>query len=60
MTERAIGAAVAPPVPLWFWRTTATASSAGLSSSGLTKAMNHVVFADEMPVSAVPVLPPTE
>ncbi len=29
MTSRAIGAAVAPPVPDWFWSTTAIASSAG-------------------------------
>ena len=44
MTSRAIGAAVVPPVPLWFWRTTATASSAGLSSSSPANAMNHVMF----------------
>ena len=60
MTSRAIGAAVVPPVPLWFWSTTATASSAGLSSSGPANAMNQVVFEPGTPVSPVPVLPPTE
>ncbi len=60
MTSRAIGAAVVPPVPLWFWRTTAIASSGGRSSSSPAKAMNHVMFEPGTPVSPVPVLPPIE
>ena len=59
MTSRAIGAAVEPPVPLWFWSTTAIASSGALSSSP-AKAMNQVVFEPGTPVSPVPVLPPIE
>ena len=59
MTSRATGAAVVPPVPLWFCRTTAIASLGGLSSSP-AKAMNHVVFEPGTPVSPVPVLPPIE
>jgi len=38
MTSRAIGAAVVPPVPLWFCSTTAMASFGGRSSSSPAKA----------------------
>ena len=57
MTWRAMGAAVAPPVSDWFWRTTATASF-GFSPGSPAKQMNQVVFLPAIPVSAVPVLPP--
>ena len=57
MTSRAIGAAVAPPVSDWFWRTTAIASF-GFSPGSPAKAMNQVVLFPATPVSAVPVLPP--
>ena len=60
MTARAIGAAVVPPVPLWFCRTTAIASSGAASSSGPANAMNHVMFEPGTPVSPVPVFPPIE
>ena len=59
MTVRAIGAAVVPPTPLWFWRTTAIATSGGDSASFPANAMNHVVLDSETPVSAVPVWPAT-
>ena len=58
MTARAIGAAVVPPTPLWFSSTTAMATCGGLRRPP-AKAMNQVVFEPSMPVSAVPVLPPT-
>ena len=57
MTSRAIGAAVSPPVELWFSSATAIATS-GRFPSRPAKAMNHVVFTPERPVSAVPVFPP--
>ena len=58
MTSRAIGAAVTPPVRLWFSSATAIATS-GRWPSRPAKAMNQVVFRPSTPVSAVPVLPPT-
>src|SRR5206468_4921050 len=57
MIALAIGAAVVPPAPVWFWRTTATATRGAFAGA---KAMNHVVFGvPGPPVSAVPVLPAT-
>ena len=56
MMARATGAAVAPPVPAWSERATATATR-GLSTGA--NAMNQVSFAPGRPVSAVPVLPAT-
>src|SRR4051812_20567964 len=57
MMDFAIGAAVVPPEPLWFWRTTATAT---VGWSAGAKATNQVVFRVPVPpVSAVPVLPAT-
>src|SRR5207244_10514909 len=57
MIALAIGAAVVPPAPVWFWRTTATATR---GASAGAKAMNHVVFGvPGPPDSAVPVLPAT-
>ena len=53
MTVRAIGAAVVPPTLLWFWSTTAIATSGGDCASFPANAMNHVVLDSEMPVSAV-------
>src|SRR6266516_4362712 len=55
MIAFAIGAAVVPPAPVWFWSATAT----GGALAG-AKAMNQVVFGvPGPPVSAVPVLPAT-
>ena len=44
MTARAIGAAVAPPVPDWFWSTTAIASSAGLSHPNIVSIFDRGEF----------------
>ena len=57
MMARAIGAAVAPPVPAWSESATATATS---GRSAGAKAMNQVLLRPGTPVSAVPVLPATE
>ena len=43
ITARAIGAAVDPPVEVWFWSTTAIATC-GRSPYGPAKAMNQVVL----------------
>src|SRR5213080_3808193 len=57
MIALAIGAAVVPPAPVWFWSATATATRGAFAGA---KAMNHVVFGvPGPPVSAVPVLPAT-
>ncbi len=56
MIAFAIGAAVEPPVPSWFWRKTATATS---GRSAGAKAMKPVSFWFSRPVSAVPVFPAT-
>src|ERR687886_260086 len=56
MIWRAIGAAVWPPVEVWFSSATATAT---FGASAGAKQMNHVVLRCVTPVSAVPVLPAT-
>ena len=47
MIARTIGAAVAPPVPLWSERATATAT---LGASAGANAMNQVSFRSARPV----------
>jgi hypothetical protein len=56
MISRTIGAAVEPPVPVWFSRATATAIWASAAGANAT---NHVVLRPATPVYAVPVFPAT-
>ena len=56
MTDFAIGAATWPPKPVWFSRTTATATRGRFAGA---KQMNQDVYRPLTPVSAVPVLPAT-
>ena len=56
MISRAIGAAVEPPVPVWFSSATETAIRASEAGANAT---NHVVLRPATPVSAVPVFPAT-
>src|SRR5215212_7566852 len=56
MTALATGAAVVPPVPLWFSRKTAIATRGRSAGANAT---NEVVLTPWRPVSAVPVFPAT-